>query len=140
MSDFAGFAWKSRQSQITPPSVCAAREGLREIRVRDPVRVDVVKKLRNQRAGNNRIHARLMVGDKLLMASDAPPDRFDQPKGFSVTVGVDTAAEAERICNTFAEGGTVRMPMEETFFAERFGMVTDRFGTPWMILCEKKAA
>ena len=80
------------------------------------------------------------LGDKLLMASDAPPDRFDQPKGFSVTLGVDTAAEAERIYNTFAEGGTVRMPMEETFFAERFGMVTDRFGTPWMILCEKKAA
>ena len=54
-----------------------------------------------------------MVGDKLLMASDAPPDRFDQPKGFSVTVGVDTAAEAERIFNAFAEGGTVRMPMGE---------------------------
>ena len=89
---------------------------------------------------NKIIHARLMVGDKLLMASDAPPDRFDQPKGFSVTVGVDTAAEAERIYNTFAEGGTVRMPMEETFFAERFGMVTDRLGTPWMILCEKTAA
>jgi PhnB protein len=70
----------------------------------------------------------------LLMASDAPPDRFDQPKGFSVTVGVDTAAEAERIFNAFAEGGTVRMPMGETFFAERFGMVADRFGTPWMVL------
>ena len=64
---------------------------------------------------NKIIHARLMVGDKLLMASDAPPDRFDQPKGFSVTLGVDTAAEAERIYHTFAEGGTVRMPMEETF-------------------------
>ncbi|MGA7372091.1 MAG: VOC family protein [Methyloceanibacter sp.] len=88
---------------------------------------------------NKIIHARLMVGDKLLMASDAPPDRFDQPKGFSVTVGVDTAAEAERIFNAFAEGGTVRMPMGETFFAERFGMVADRFGTPWMILCEKAA-
>jgi hypothetical protein len=58
------------------------------------------------------------------------PERFDQPKGFSVTAGVDTAAEAERIYNTFAERGTVRMPMAETFFAERFGMVTDRFGTP----------
>ena len=78
-----------------------------------------------------------MVGDKLLMGSDAPPERFDQPKGFSVTVGVDTAAEAERIYNAFTEGGTVRMPMEETFFAERFGMVVDRFGTPWMVLCEK---
>ena len=86
---------------------------------------------------NKIIHARLMVGDKLLMASDTPPDRFDQPKGFSVTVGVDTAAEAERIFNAFAEGGTVRMPMGETFFAERFRMVADRFGTPWMVLCEK---
>lgn len=86
---------------------------------------------------NKIIHARLMVGDKLLMGSDAPPERFDQPKGFSVTVGVDTSAEAERIFSAFGDGGTVHMPMAETFFAERFGMVTDRFGTPWMVLCEK---
>ena len=52
-------------------------------------------------------------------------------------MGVDNAAEAERIYNAFTEGGTVRMPMGETFFAERFGMVVDRFGTPWMVLCEK---
>jgi predicted 3-demethylubiquinone-9 3-methyltransferase (glyoxalase superfamily) len=70
----------------------------------------------------------------MLMGSDVPPERFDQPKGFSVTVGVDTAAEAERIFNAFAQGGTVRVPITETFFAERFGMVTDLFGTPWMIL------
>jgi PhnB protein len=45
--------------------------------------------------------------------------------------------EAERIFTAFTEGGTVTMPLEETFWAEKFGMLTDRFGTPWMINCEK---
>jgi PhnB protein len=86
------------------------------------------------------IHARLVVGDKMLMGSDAPPERYQPMKGFAVTVGVDTPAEAERIFAALAEKGTVQVPMEPTFFAERFGMLADRYGTPWMILCEKKAA
>jgi PhnB protein len=84
------------------------------------------------------IHARLAVGDMVLMGSDAPPDRSDgQMKGFSVTLGVDTPAEAERVFHALAENGTVRMPIGETFWATRFGMLVDRFGTPWMINCEK---
>jgi len=86
------------------------------------------------------MHARLVFGDKVLMASDAPPEQYQTPQGFSVTIGVDTPAEAERIYNTFAEGGTVIMAMGPTFFAERFGMLKDKFGIPWMVLCEKKAA
>jgi PhnB protein len=82
------------------------------------------------------LHARLVVGDWFLMASDAPPDRYQPMQGFYVTVGLDTPAEAERVFKAFSDGGTVRMPMEKTFWAERFGMCVDRFGTPWMINCD----
>jgi PhnB protein len=86
---------------------------------------------------NKILHARLTVGGFVLMASDAPPDRYEQPKGFSVTLSVDTPAEAERIFTALAENGTVRMKIEQTFFAARFGMLVDQFGTPWIIICEK---
>ena len=83
------------------------------------------------------IHARLMVGDKVLMGSDAQADRYNEAKGFSVSLGVDTPAEAERIFAGLAKNGTIRMPMEETFFAQKFGMLADQYGIPWMIICEK---
>jgi PhnB protein len=83
------------------------------------------------------MHTRLLVGDQVLMGSDAPPDRFDQPQGFSVSIGVDDPHEAERIFKALAEKGNVKMPIQETFWAQRFGMLVDQFGTPWMINCEK---
>jgi PhnB protein len=83
------------------------------------------------------MHARLLVGDAVLMGSDSPPEYFEEPKGFAVTLQIDNPAEAERVFRALAEGGTVRMPIEETFWAVRFGMVTDRFGTPWMVNCDK---
>jgi PhnB protein len=83
------------------------------------------------------MHARLKVGDTLIMGSDAPPSRFKTPRGFSVSVMVDTPAEADRIYAALAEGGTQIMPIAETFWALRFGMCQDRFGTPWMVNCEK---
>jgi len=85
------------------------------------------------------MHARLAIGDEVLMASDAPTDRYDPPKGFSVTLGVKNPAEAERIFKALAEKGTVTMPIGETFWAARFGMCVDRFGIPWMINCDKPA-
>jgi PhnB protein len=85
------------------------------------------------------LHARIRIGDVVLMASDAPPGRYSVPKGFAVTLGTDGPEEAERIFMTLAAGGQVGMPMEKTFFAERFGMVVDRFGTPWMVSCERPA-
>jgi len=84
------------------------------------------------------MHARMTVGEAVLMGADAPPDRYDAPKGFSVSLGIDTPAEAERIFNALAAGGTVQMPIQPTFWAERFGMVVDRFDIPWMVNCEKK--
>lgn len=85
------------------------------------------------------MHARLMVGDKVLMGSDAPPDRYEPMKGFSVTLGIDDPAEAERVFHALAKNGTVRMPIQQTFWAARFGMLVDQFGTPWMINCEQRA-
>ena len=82
------------------------------------------------------MHARLAVGDKVLMGSDTPDRSEAGMKGFSVTLGIESPAEAERIFHALAENGTVRMPIQKTFWAERFGMLTDRFGTPWMINCE----
>jgi PhnB protein len=78
-----------------------------------------------------------VVGEQTLMGSDAPPDRYDEPKGFSINIGVDTAEEAERIFAALSEKAKVQMPIQETFWAVRFGMLTDQFGIPWMINCEK---
>jgi PhnB protein len=83
------------------------------------------------------IHARLVVGDQVLMASDAPAGRYEATKGISVALNIDEPAEADRVFHALAAGGTVTMPIEETFWARRFGMLVDRFGTPWMINCEK---
>jgi PhnB protein len=85
------------------------------------------------------LHARMTTPGGVLMGSDAPPGRQAKPQGFSVSVSVDDPAEADRIYNALAEGAAaVTMPIQQTFWAERFGMLTDRFGIPWMINCEKE--
>lgn len=83
------------------------------------------------------LHARLIVGDQILMGSDLPPNSHEEAQGFSVSLIVDTPAEAERIFHALAEGGKVQMPLAETFWAVRFGMLVDRFGIPWMVDCEQ---
>ena len=85
------------------------------------------------------MHARMTIGDKALMGSDAPPGRYESPKGFSVSLSVDEPAEAERIFRALEDNGTVQMPIQETFWALRFGMLIDRFGIPWMVNCERPA-
>jgi PhnB protein len=86
---------------------------------------------------NKIIHARMKVGDVVLMGSDAPTEHFQQPQGFSVNLSVKSPEEAERIFGELAENGKIQMPLQPTFWAKRFGMVVDRFGTPWMINCER---
>jgi len=85
------------------------------------------------------MHARLAVGDGVLMGSDAPPERYEKPRGFSVSLQVKDPAQAERAFHALAEGGAVQMPIQPPFWAARFGMLVDRFGTPWMINCDKPA-
>lgn len=83
-------------------------------------------------------HARIDVGGTMLMGSDAPSERYQKPQGFSVSLNVDEPAAAERTFHALADGGSTTMPIEETFWAQRFGMLVDKFGIPWMINCEKK--
>ena len=85
------------------------------------------------------MHARLILDDKVIMASDAPPGHYNKPQGFSISYTVKNPADAERIFRALSENGTINMPMEETFWALRFGMCVDRFGIPWMVNCDKPA-
>jgi PhnB protein len=85
------------------------------------------------------LHVTLSVGDHSLAGADAPPGRYQKPQGVFVTLNLDDAAEAERIFKALAEKGEVQMPIQETFWARRFGMLVDQFGTPWMINCAKPA-
>jgi PhnB protein len=85
------------------------------------------------------MHATLRFGEQVIMGADAPTQYYQQPQGFSVSVGLNDPAEAERIFKELSAGGVVRMPLEKTFWAERFAMFTDRFGIPWMINCEAAA-
>lgn len=83
------------------------------------------------------MHAHLNIGNSALLGSDAPPERFQKPQGFYVCYGLNDPAEAERIFKALSEGGNVQMPLQQTFWAARFGMLMDRFGIQWMINCEK---
>lgn len=84
------------------------------------------------------MHGQIDFDGKSLMGADAfPPGSAVQPQGFSVMVGCPTVEEAERVFAALSEGGNVTMQMEKTFWAERFGEVIDRWGTPWMINCSK---
>ena len=82
------------------------------------------------------MHARLALGEDVIIGSDAPPGHFEQPKGFSVTLQLTDPAEADRIFQRLSDGATVTMPIQQTFWATRFGMLVDRFGTPWMVNCQ----
>lgn len=85
------------------------------------------------------MHACLDLGGRKLMGSDAPPGRAKPLGGFCVQVAAGSVAEVERIFAGLAEGGEVTMPLGQTFWSERFGMLTDRFGVPWMIDCDPSA-
>jgi PhnB protein len=81
------------------------------------------------------LHARMSVNGQVIMGSDAPPDRYRPPTGFSVIIGLTDTAEAERIFKALSEKGSIQMPLQQTFWAARFAMFVDQFGTPWMINC-----
>ena len=85
------------------------------------------------------LHARMELGETILLGADIPPDRFKPMRSAYLTLIVDSIAEAERIYGLLSEGGEIFMPMEETFFARRFAMLRDRFGTSWMLLDERAA-
>ena len=83
------------------------------------------------------LHARLILGDTALLGHDAVPGTYQAPRGFSITLSLDDPEYAERLFSLLAEKGAIAMPLQETFWARRFGVVTDQFGIPWDINCEK---
>jgi len=84
--------------------------------------------------GDQIMHARLVLGDRTLLASDwMSPAPFEGIKGFSLSLTYPNVAEAQRVFDALAAGGKINMPMAKTFWSEIFGMVVDRFGVPWMV-------
>jgi PhnB protein len=88
---------------------------------------------------NKILHATLALGGHRLTGGDVAPENYRKPQGFSVLLTIGTAPEADRIFRTLAEEGVVQMPIQETFWALRFGMLADRFGIPWIVQCGKPA-
>jgi PhnB protein len=89
--------------------------------------------------GKKIMHANLSMGVYNISGGDVAPKHYQKPQGFAVMLDIDTTADADRIFKTLEVGGMVVMPIQETFWAQRFGMVVDRFGTPWAINCGKTA-
>jgi len=83
------------------------------------------------------MHAAFRVGDTQIMASDGQCSGKASFSGIALTLNATSNAEAEKLFNALAKGGKVNMPMSETFFANRFGMVADKFGVGWMVINPK---
>jgi len=79
------------------------------------------------------MHVTLQVGDQVLQGSDTQDGQPSTPAGITVAVHFDDAAEGDRVFSALAQNGKIQMPFQETFWAKGFGMVTDQFGTPWMV-------
>ena len=85
-------------------------------------------------SANRIMHAAIVVGGRRLMASDAMAgEPYEGMKGFKLSLVYPTVDEARKVFDALAVNGRVQMPMEKTFWVESFGMLTDRFGTPWMV-------
>jgi PhnB protein len=80
------------------------------------------------------MHSELKIGDSKVMASDGRMTGKGSFAGISLTLSADSDADAERKFNALSEGGQVQMPLEKTFFASKFGALTDRFGVSWMVI------
>ena len=111
------------------------------------MRAKIMSMMRHGQSPNSRVpggwkdkvlHARLEIGNTVLMGADIPG--ADPMRSAYLTLTLDTPEEAERVYGLLADGGQIFMRMEETFFASRFAQLRDRFGTSWMLLCERTTA
>ena len=87
--------------------------------------------------GDKVMHSTIAIGDQELLGADVPPDQYKPSQGFHVAIDLKDVGTAETVFKALSEKGTVQMPIGETFWAQRFGMVVDQFGIPWMVNCEK---
>lgn len=83
-------------------------------------------------------HATLTVGGTALSGGDVLPGQYERPQGFQLQLNLDDAGAAERIFTQLADGGRITVPLQQTFWAQRFGAVVDRFGIPWGINCGER--
>ena len=81
------------------------------------------------------MHASISIDGEMLLASDAPPELYREPRGFWVCLTFSDMTDAERKFKALSEGGNVKMPFGKTFFAKGFGMCQDQFGVPWIVNC-----
>ena len=85
---------------------------------------------------NKIMHANLRIGEMNLMVSDGNSNMQPSFKGFTLSLGVDDAVQAERAFNALSAGGKVVMPLGKTFWSPCFGMLEDRFGVGWMVIAQ----
>lgn len=83
------------------------------------------------------LHARMMIGQTMLIANDVPPNVFQSMRSVYLYLAMDSVDEAERVYGLLARGGEIYMPLQETFFASRFSQFRDRFGTSWTLIHER---
>ena len=76
----------------------------------------------------------MTLGETDIMGTDVPADRFQPMRSVYLSLNLKSSDEAERVHELLSDGGEIFMPMQETFFATRFSMLRDKFGTSWMIL------
>jgi PhnB protein len=89
--------------------------------------------------GQKVMHASLIIGNNEILGADVAPGRYEVPKGFSLCLQLGDITEAERVFQQLGTGGTIIVPLAQTFWAARFGMVMDRFGITWVINCDGSA-
>ena len=89
--------------------------------------------------GDKVMHGTVTVGGQVLMGADIVPAQYEAPKGVTLSLQMKGASDAERVFQELSAGGTVVMPLEKTFWAERFGVLVDRFGVRWQVNCEATA-
>jgi PhnB protein len=82
------------------------------------------------------VHATLTFGGAELAGADVPPNQYERPQGFAVLLSVTPHAAGKRIFDELAAGGRVQMPFQKTFWSSGFGVLVDRFGTPWEVTVE----
>jgi PhnB protein len=90
--------------------------------------------------GQKILHCTFSLGDQILAGADAPPGQYRKPQGICVTFETGDPAEADRVFAALSEKAEVQVPIHETFWASRFAVLIDQFGTPWIINCGKQPA